>query len=145
MERVIDDHLVQEWLGQGVSQNEIARRLDMPRSTVKRYIKKLKGVPNGKHEGVPQSVSGGTHRVNNDVDLAGLLAEYRDDLAELVAWWRERKGIHAATYDASQATQRQTYHVEKRYIEAIKRASDLEHVSITAIVNRAFGHYFAER
>jgi hypothetical protein len=46
--------------------------------------------------------------------------------------------------DTEQETQRQTYHVQKRYIEAIKRAADLEGVSIMEIVNRAFKQFFRD-
>ncbi len=44
--------------------------------------------------------------------------------------------------DPEQETERKTYHVQKRYIEAIQRAADLERVSITEIVNRAFKQFF---
>jgi hypothetical protein len=68
--------------------------------------------------------------------------EPSDELQEVLTWWRERKLAVQRKDDTEQETQRQTYHVQKRYIEAIKRASDLEHVSIMEIVNRAFTQFF---
>ena len=65
-----------------------------------------------------------------------------NDLKEVLNWWKERKRAPRIARDADQETQRQTYHVQKQYIEAIRRASDLERVSISEIVNRAFGQYF---
>ena len=66
-----------------------------------------------------------------------------DDLAEMLAWWRERKQLTETSHDPERETERKTYHVEKRHIAAIERAADFERVSITEIVNRAFRHYFA--
>jgi hypothetical protein len=40
---------------------------------------------------------------------------------------------------------RQTYHVERRYIDAVKREADRTGESYAAIVNRAFAQYFAGR
>ena len=65
-----------------------------------------------------------------------------DEFQEMLAWWRERKRSLQTEADTEQETERKTYHVQKRYIEAIERAADLEHVSIMEIVNRAFGYYF---
>jgi hypothetical protein len=64
-------------------------------------------------------------------------------LQEIIAWWRERKRTLQTEGDPECETERKTYHVEKRHIAAIERASDLEHVSITEVVNRAFAYYFA--
>ena len=36
-------------------------------------------------------------------------------------------------------------HVERRWIEAIRRQSDLDHLTITQVVNRAFKTFFAEK
>jgi len=40
---------------------------------------------------------------------------------------------------------RQTYHIEQRYIEAVKREADRTGESYAAVVNRAFARYFAGR
>jgi hypothetical protein len=66
-----------------------------------------------------------------------------EDLKEMRAWWRARTRA-LQTGQSPQETQRQTYHVEKRYIEAITRAADVEGVSRTAMVHRAFRQYFCE-
>ena len=47
--------------------------------------------------------------------------------------------------DPERALQRQTYHVEKRFIEAIRREADLQGLTYAAVVNRAFAQYFADR
>src|SRR5438874_2515486 len=133
----ITDAELQQLVNEGLSQNEIARRTGIPRSTLRRRLEKLGahqvniGVPN---EGKP-IVYQGTQIPNEPTDTG-------DDLQEMLAWWRDRKHAIQTEEDAEQQTQRQTYHVQKRYIEAIKRAADLERVSIMEIVNRAFAHYF---
>ena len=66
------------------------------------------------------------------------------ELQEVLDWWRERKQSLALTLDATRKRRRQTYHVEERYIDAIRRAADLERTDLADIVNRAFARYFAE-
>jgi hypothetical protein len=87
-----------------------------------------------KNEGVPDVYSG----TQQPTELIPTV----NDLREIFEWWQERKRALQVQQEPDRETQRQTYHVEKRYIEAIKRAADLEHVSIMEIVNRAFSHYF---
>jgi hypothetical protein len=79
---------------------------------------------------------------NTEAEIMQEIIESWDDLKAVVGWWRERKRAPRITRNSDQKTQRQTYHVQKQYIEAIRRASDLERVSISEIVNRAFGQYF---
>ena len=43
------------------------------------------------------------------------------DLQEIVSWWQERKATLLQTNDASRETERTTFHVEQRWIEAIRR------------------------
>ena len=134
------DAELQVFLIEGLSQNEIARRTCIPRSTLRRRLEKLRalqadiGVP---EEGVP-FVYKGTQQPEKATGTG-------DELQELLTWWRERKLTVQMRDDPEQETERKTYHVQKRYIEAIQRASDIEHVSITEIVNRAFKQFFDER
>ena len=131
------DAELQNLLDQGLSQTEIARRTNIPRSTLRRRIEKL---------GTPQSTTDtsdeSTLNVYTGIQTAVEFAESWDEFQEMLAWWRERKRALQTEGDTEQETERKTYHVQKRYIEAIKRASDLEHVSIMEIVNRAFRQFF---
>ena len=133
----ITDPELQNLLNEGLSQNEIARRTGIARSTLRRRLEKLstpqadKGVPQSEDEGVPNVHYG-----------PPLPDQIITELTDMLEWWRVRKHAIQTKEDAEQQTQRQTYHVQKRYIEAIKRAADLERVSIMEIVNRAFAHYF---
>ena len=85
------------------------------------------------------------HQVYQSTQISKQATETGDELQEMLAWWRERKRALQIEADTEQETQRQTYHVQKRYIEAIRRAADLERVSIMEIVNRAFKQFFDER
>ena len=142
MADITDDEL-QNLINQGLSQNEIARRTGIPRSTLQRRYQEL-GVPKG-NKGVPLSQRMGTHDVYDSTQISKQAAEAGDELQELLTWWRERKLTVQMRDAPEQETERKTYHVQKRYIEAIQRASDIEHVSITEIVNRAFKQFFDER
>jgi len=63
----------------------------------------------------------GTPSVYNDV-VIGLIPA----LQELAAWWQSRKATMEQAQDASRQTERITFHVEQRWIEAIRRQADLE-------------------
>ncbi len=73
-----------------------------------------------------------------------LLASW-DELQALLAWWRERQQRVQDADNPERTLERQTYHVEKRFIAAIKRDADLERTTIAEVVNRAFARYFAGR
>jgi DNA-binding Lrp family transcriptional regulator len=133
----ITDAELQRLISEGLSQTEIARRTGIPRSTLRRRIEKL---------GTPQAITDtsdeSTPKVYTGIHTAVEFAESWDEFQEMLAWWRERKRALQTEAYTEQETERKTYHVQKRYIEAIQRASDLEHVSIMEIVNRAFAYYF---
>lgn len=133
----ITDAEMQQLISEGLSQAEIARRTGMARSTIGRRIEKLS---------TPQAITDtsdeSTPKVYTGIQTAFEFAESWDEFQEMLAWWRERKRSLQTEVDIEQETERKTYHVQKRYIEAIQRAADLEHVSIMEIVNRAFGYYF---
>jgi hypothetical protein len=63
-------------------------------------------------------------------------------LQEMVAWWQDRKATLEHASDASRQTERITFHVEQRWIEAIRRQADLDGFTYTQIVNEAFRQYF---
>ena len=65
-----------------------------------------------------------------------------NDLQELVTWWQDRKATLVQARDASRQTERMTFHVEQRWIEAIRRQADLDGLTITQVVNEAFRQHF---
>ena len=95
--------------------------------------------------GVPPKQPRGVPEVHHEVPFAGDLALSRGELQEIIDWWRERKQALTLALDDTRKRRRQTYHVEERFIEAIRRAADLERTDLAEIVNRAFTRYFAER
>ena len=132
---------LRQLLKQGLSEREIARRTGLPRSTLRQRIQALgpREVPIG-----AQKPSGGPlPEGHHGTPLPHELLEAWEDLKEMQVWWRARKQA-LQTEHVHQETQRQTYHVETRYIEAIQHAADAEGVSIMAIVNRAFRQFFYE-
>ena len=66
-------------------------------------------------------------------------------LQELAAWWKGRKATLDQANDASRETERTTFHVEKRWIEAIRRQANLDGLTITQVVNRAFATFFTDK
>ena len=63
-------------------------------------------------------------------------------LQEIVAWWNGRKATLKHASDVSRQTERITFHVEQRWIEAIRCQADLDGFTYTQIVNEAFRQYF---
>jgi hypothetical protein len=133
----ITDAELQKFLSEGLSQAEITRRTGIARSTLRRRLEKL-GTPQV-HIGTQDE---GTHNVYNSTQISKPGTETVAELQELLTWWRERKLTVQVRDDPEQETERKTYHVQKRYIDAIQRAADLERVSIMEIVNRAFKQFF---
>ena len=137
MATTITDEDLQRFLNEGLSSSDIARRTGIARSTLRRRLKQL---------GTPQVDIGvqseGTPVVHQDLPEPTQSPESNEDLRGLLQWWDARKRALQNGDDIDQETQRQTYHVQKRYIEAIKRAADMERVSIMEIVNRAFKQFF---
>jgi len=85
----------------------------------------------------------GTPQAALSPQLTADLAAAWPELQTLLAWWRERHELVEQASDPERALQRQTYHVEKRFIEAIRREADLQGLTYAAVVNRAFAQYFA--
>ena len=67
------------------------------------------------------------------------------DLQALAHWWQERQLLAQQDETPDRKLIRQTYHVEQRYIDAVKREADRTGESHAAVVNRAFARYFAGR
>ena len=84
-----------------------------------------------------------------ELSTEGIPSVYNDEvislipiLQELAAWWQGRKDTLAQANDATQETERITFHVERRWIEAIRRQADLDGLTITQVVNQAFKNHF---
>jgi hypothetical protein len=63
----------------------------------------------------------------------------------MLTWWRARQQQGQDADAPERKLERQTYHVEQRFIAAVKREADLTGESYAAVVNRAFAQYFAGR
>jgi len=66
-------------------------------------------------------------------------------LQEIVAWWQSCNATLEHAQDASRQTKRITFHVEQRWIEAVRRQADLDGLTYTQIVNEAFRQYFEQK
>ncbi|SRR6266545_1405794 len=77
--------------------------------------------------------------------LAAELTAVWPDLQALAHWWQERHHLAQQDESPERKLARQTYHVEQRYIDAVKREADRTGESYAAVVNRAFARYFAGR
>ena len=133
----ITDAELQQLVSEGLSQTDIVRRTGIAPSTLRRRLKKLSTPP--VQTTVPDK---STPDVYTGILLQTDFPKAWGELQEVLEWWRERERALQTEADTEQETERKTYHVQKRYIEAIQRAADLERVSIMEIVNRAFKQFF---
>jgi hypothetical protein len=138
----VDEQRLRRLLAQGKSQREIAQALNIPRTSLQRLIKTLDGSSS------PQPLSPAPAISPPVVDTGTLspaeLDAVKADFWEMITWWRDRK-LKLIQASTPRDTQRQTYHVERRYIELIKHEAETEGVSITEVVNRALRMYFERR
>jgi len=133
---------------QGISQREIARRLQIPRSTLHDALKrslpaKSTDIHKGRSTKVDKSGStevdnSGATKVHIDLPLADMM-----DFQEVLAWWRKRKHLLNLANETPAETERWTLHIEKPFIAKIKAEADAEHVTVTEVINRIIRHYYA--
>jgi hypothetical protein len=79
----------------------------------------------------------------SDKALLHELRTVRDDLTQLVEWWRARQAFYDRAQDPAWETELHSFHVAKRYLTLIKRQAEFECTSQKEIVNRAFAQFFA--
>ena len=146
----VDEKRLHRLLGQGKSQREIAQALKISRSTLQRIIKQLDTSPAKVGTTVPSpqppivGAAVGTPPVDMSILQPAELEAVRADFWEMIDWWRARKAriVHQST---PRDTTRQTYHVERRFVELIRHEAETERVHITEVVNRAFKMYFEKK
>jgi hypothetical protein len=156
MTHPLDERRLRKLLAQGVSQQEIARQLGIPRSILQGILQRLHAaeiyqdppVPTAK--GPPaNNESTPSPQVESPLlgQLSPLTAEElsaaREDLWELITWWRLcKQQVHRGT---PRETQCYTSYVETQWIERIKQEAEAEGTVVDEIVNRAFRQYFERR
>jgi len=82
--------------------------------------------------------------VSSSALLEELLALW-PELQAVARWWQERQILAQQDDAPDRKLTRQTYHVEQRYIDAVKQEADRTGESHAAVVNRAFARYFGGR
>jgi hypothetical protein len=132
---------------QGLSTAEIARRLRLPVSTLKDHLRRAlsakttevyKSRPTKVHKSGAAEVSQGA---STPVRLDLPSADMRE-LQEVLGWWRKRKHLLNVANATPAPTERWTVHVEKPFIERIKAEAEMEHVTVTEVINRIIRHYY---
>jgi hypothetical protein len=138
----IDETRLRRLLAQGKSQREIAQALKISRTSLQRIIKNLDGSSSLNPLSPAPALS--PPLVDTGTLSPAELDAVKSDFWEMIQWWRDRK-LKVIQASTPRDTQRQTYHVERRYIELIKHEAETEGVSITEVVNRALRMYFDRR
>lgn len=121
---------------EGRPEGDQSRPLEgLPEGDVGRPSAQMIARPPVVHQGIPETAL--------SPQLAADLTTAWPELQTLLAWWRARQPQGQDADAPARKLARQTYHVEQRYIEAVKREADRTGESYAAVVNRAFAQYFA--
>jgi hypothetical protein len=149
----IDLTQVQALITQGLSQREIARRLQIPRSTLQSRLKQIhqeQAPPMQAHVTAmaprrrgPLSTAGPPSPPSLPPEFVTLLSDL-PALQELAQWWRERK-LQRVSPSGPKSTERWTIHVERQWIDRVKDEAEVLGVPIMTVVNRALEQYFEGR
>jgi hypothetical protein len=131
----IDEHQLRALHQEGLSLPAIARRLHTSKAAVGWRVKAL-----GLDKETPESTEGAP--TVDSTPAADVGEAPPDAFAEVLAWWRDRQAALHEASDASRQTERTTFHVEHRWVEAIRRQADLDGLTYTQVVNAAFRQYF---
>ena len=101
----------------------------------------------GVHEGIPTLPLPSGHEGHLGTPEGGLSPQLVEaltaawpDLQHLLVWWRQRQ-----TQAAHGQLVRHTFHIDERWLAAIRREADLTGESYAAVVNRALAAYFTGR
>jgi DNA-binding Lrp family transcriptional regulator len=133
--RQLDEGQLKALHDQGKTHTEIARLLKLPRSTVRDRLERLA-------QSTP--VETGDMSINGHTGDTSRLWALHDTLEEMAAWWESRKAALRDAQDGDRVTRRVTFFVEKRHEDAIRRQSDIDGLTYTAIVNEALRQYFSK-
>jgi hypothetical protein len=126
MPPAVNVNTLKKLMAEKLPQREIAKRLNVPRTTLQRMIKALDASPSS--EATAPAPTDGVHVVDMSTLTPAEVEAVRGDFWDLIAWWRERK--RQQVYQSTpRETARQTYHIEKRYINLIHREAASEGVS----------------
>jgi len=128
---------------EGRSNRQIAQAFGIPESTLRDNLKVQQHSQT--HEGGPRVDLRDTLKLpgaTNGRPEVYLSAQDHADLQAVLAWWRDRARLLEEAQTPERTLVRQTYHIEQRWIEAVRRESDLTGESYAAVVNRAFARYF---
>jgi hypothetical protein len=131
--RQLDEGQLKALHDEGKTHTEISRLLGIPRSTVRERLEKLAQSPPVETE----PTNGHARDTSQQWALYGTLEE-------MAVWWESRKAALRDSQDGDRVTRRVTFFVEKRHEEAIRRQSDIDGMTYTAIVNEALRQYFSK-
>lgn len=154
----IDPVRYNELKSRGLSDRQIAKEMGIPESTFrhrKKSAENLEGgpkAPKSIHESKPEVDLGipSTPKENIQLDYSGKpdsdqgtlfqeIIEFWPTLQEMFKWWDDRK---ASSHLPQEKLERFTFHIQPKWMEAIKRESDKTGETYAAVVNRAFSKYF---
>jgi hypothetical protein len=140
----VDKKRLQKMLAEGKSQREIAQALKIPRTRLQRILKSREASPATTPASVAPTLAIGPPVFDTGTLGPAELDAVKSDFWEMIQWWRDRK-MKQVHKRVPRDLQRQTYHVERRYIELIRHEAESEGISITEVVNQALGAYFEKR
>lgn len=120
------------------SQNAVFRRMGVNRSTGQRAVERReKAVATFRNvEVLPTQPS-----LPSQSEVPAVLDDLKEDLIEMVTWWRHRKLCQTQPRQARDMV-RWTIHIDRRWRDGIMELSDAQRTSIADVVDDICRHYF---
>jgi hypothetical protein len=156
MAHTFDDAAIERLRGQGLSMNKTADTLGISRTSLKRYLHKRRDLDGTSQvtPSPPASTSTKSLAVYPSQPASTDLQDSRpaDELYELLpvlrAMAREWMEHHQATQvnmSLPKSTIRWTYHLDARFVQAVKEYAKLHRLSESAVANLALQQFFHTR
>jgi hypothetical protein len=156
MAQTFDDAAIERLLGQGLSINKTADALKLSRTSLKRYLHKRQDLDSTSQVNPSLPASTSTERVAvypslpestalQDARPADELSELLPVLRAMAREWMEHRQSIQVNLSQPKSTVRWTYHLDARFVQAVKEYATLHRLPESAVVNLALQQFFHTR
>jgi hypothetical protein len=153
MPRIFDDATIDQLLAEGLSINQAADRLNIPRTSLKRHLQKRESQEESSKvdQSTPESTATKALMVYPSQPLStpalnpqqvGELSQLLPVLRQMAQEWIEHRQLMQVNQSQPKSTVRWTYHVEERWVQAVKDHAKRHRLSESAVVNLIFQSFF---
>jgi transposase-like protein len=156
MARTFDDAAIERLLRQGLSINKTADTLGISRTSLKRYLHERRDLDGTSQVNPSPLASTSTSALAvypsqlpsttlQDSAQAAELYQLLPVLREIAREWMEHRQSLQVNLSQLKSTVRWTYHLDVRFVQAVKEYAQLHRLPESAVVNLALQQFFQSR